>query len=135
MYSVQCKCNRKSAKDKKNVGRRLGNLGAWKARGRSTNICIGGQLVGIKQKYELMKGTVKTGWSQLEYTRFSKKFEKICVTHLIFAKKPEVNYPSDINDEEEEEEAEEEEQTFVNEQQGVQVQARKGEHVNKSKHL
>lgn len=92
--------HRKQARDKKNVDRRLGDLGNWKARGRSNNICIGVQLVGIKQTYELIKDEVKTGWSQFEYTSFSNKFEKICVTHLIFAKISEVDYPSDISEEE-----------------------------------
>ncbi|CAN7048882.1 unnamed protein product [Brassica rapa subsp. trilocularis] len=38
---------KQQANDKKNVDRRLGDLGTWKARGRSTNIYIGAQLVGI----------------------------------------------------------------------------------------
>ncbi|CAN6871198.1 unnamed protein product [Brassica oleracea] len=120
---------KQASKDKKNVDRRLGDLGTWKARGRSTNIYIGAQLVGIKQKYELMKGKVKTGWFQFEYTRFSNKFEKICVAHLIFAKKPEVDYPSDISEEEEEEESADEEE------QGLQVQAHELELVNEQQSL
>ncbi|CAG7901190.1 unnamed protein product [Brassica rapa] len=132
---------KQQATDKKNVDRRLGDLGTWKARGRSTNIYIGAQLVGIKQKYELMKGKVKTGWFQFEYTRFSNKFEKICVAHLIFVKKPEVDYPSDISEEEEEEEEEEqeeeeeEEESADEEEQGLQVQAPEVELVNEQQGL
>ncbi|CAN7126868.1 unnamed protein product [Brassica rapa subsp. narinosa] len=130
---------KQQANDKKNVDRRLGDLGTWKARGRSTNIYIGAQLVGIKQKYELMKGKVKTGWFQFEYTRFSNKFEKICVAHLIFAKKPEVDYPSDISEEEEEdeeeEEEEEEEESADEEEQGLQAQAHEAELVNEQQGL
>lgn len=59
--------------------------GIWVPSSGKSEIKIGNQILGYKQKFEFfIKHKLNSGWYQIEYTRCANAFETTAVSHLVY---------------------------------------------------